>query len=76
VDGARRWSQREVLALAGRLGDGVLGVEADRVDPALALVATAARPFLTGHATVVLLVGGREAAAAERVSVWCPATGG
>ncbi|MFU8840471.1 MAG: hypothetical protein ACNA8R_07085 [Nitriliruptoraceae bacterium] len=72
----RRWTQRELLALADDLGDGVLGVEVDRVDPALALVATAVRPFLTGHATVVLRDVGRDAAVAERVSVWCPASDG
>ncbi len=76
VSGARRWSQREVLALAARLGDGVLGAECDQVDPAVALVATSVRPFLTGQATVVLRGVRREAAAAERVSAWCPTSDG
>lgn len=74
--GTRAWSPREVIDLAGSLGDGVLGIEVARMDPALALVATAVRPFLTGRATVVLRGVGRDAAAAERVSVWCPANAG
>lgn len=74
--GTRSWSPRAVIDLAGSLGDGVLGVEVAEVDPAVALVATAVRPFLTGRATVVLRGVGRDDASAERVSVWCAASGG
>lgn len=76
VRGTQRWTQGELLALAGTLGDGVLGVEVDRVDPVLALVASAIRPFLTGQATVLLRDVDREAATPERVSVWCGASAG
>jgi hypothetical protein len=76
LQGARSWSPREVIDLAGSFGDGVLGVEVARVDPALALVATAVRPFLTGWATVVLRGVDRDAAAAERISSWCAASAG
>jgi hypothetical protein len=76
LQGPQAWSPSEVIDLAGSLGDGVLGVEAARVDPAVALVATAVRPFLTGRATVVLRGVERDAAAAERVSAWCPASAG
>lgn len=72
----RAWSPREIIDLAGSLGNGVLGVEVARVDPAMALVATAVRPYLTGWATVVLRGVDRDAAAAERVSAWCPASAG
>ncbi|MFP4310798.1 MAG: hypothetical protein ACLFS9_02300, partial [Nitriliruptoraceae bacterium] len=79
VRGASRLTQREVLALAASLGgsSGVLGVETDRVDPVLALVAAAVRPWIVGQATVLLRAGvGRDAATAERVSVWCEDGGG
>ncbi len=77
VRGAQRLTQQEVITMADDLGEGVLGVETDRVDPLLALVATAVRPLLTGRPTVVLRAGvGREDAEAERVSAWCPTGAG
>jgi len=68
--GADSSTQAQLLALAGRLGRGTAGVEADRTDPVTALVAVALRPLLTGHPTVVLRGVGREAAAAEKVRTW------
>ncbi|MFP4148501.1 MAG: hypothetical protein ACLFV0_03340 [Nitriliruptoraceae bacterium] len=78
VRGASRLTQREVLALAASLGgsSGVLGVETDRVDPVLALVAAAVRPWIVGQATVLLRSGvERDTATAERVSAWCEGAG-
>jgi len=66
----RTWTQAELLALAGELGEGTAGVEAGRTDPVRALVAVALRPLVTGAATVVLRGVGREAAAGEKVRTW------
>ena len=67
---SRTWRQAELLAMAGTLGEGTVGVEAATTDPVAALVAVSLRPLLTGHATVVLRGVPRGAAAAERVRTW------
>lgn len=67
---SRTWSQAELLAMAGALGEGTLGVEAGATDPVAALVAVSLCPLLTGRGTVVLRGVPRGAAAAERVRTW------
>ncbi|TVR26848.1 MAG: hypothetical protein EA387_02035 [Nitriliruptor sp.] len=67
---SQTWSQAELLAVAGALGEGTLGIEAGTTDHLTALAAVSLRPLLTGHATVVLRGVPRGAAAAERVTTW------
>ena len=67
---SRTWNQAELLAMAGALGEGTLGVEAGATDPVVALVAVSLCPLLTGRGTVVLRGVPHGAAAAERVRTW------
>lgn len=71
---AGRWTQRELIAFASSRWsqDGALGLDVGSgPDPHLWLAATAVRPLLTGHPTVVMEVGvERSAAGAERVRLW------
>lgn len=72
--GARRWTQRELLADAAALGDrrGALGIDAAAADATLAVLAVAARPVAAGRPTVVLDGTDREAASNDRVAAWLP----
>jgi uncharacterized protein (TIGR03089 family) len=74
VDGARRFTQRELLADAAALGDrrGALGLDDTAVDRTLAVLACAARPIAARRPTVVLDGVPREAAAGDRVTAWLP----
>lgn len=74
VVGARRWTQRELLADAAGLGDrrGTLGLDGADVEATLAVLAVAGRPIAVQRPTVVLDGVARDAAAADRVIVWLP----
>lgn len=68
----RRWTQAELLADAAAIGAGRLGVDAADLDPVTAVLAVAARPVATPHATVLLVGTDRAGAEGERVRTWWP----
>jgi uncharacterized protein (TIGR03089 family) len=72
ITGDRRWTQAEVLAAGAELGRGRFGVEATDLDPVTAVLALAARPIATPHATVLLVDTSRADADGERVTTWWP----